>query len=434
MANGGLNSFLHHLRRIVSREAAGGLSDSQLVERFARDRDEAAFEVLVWRHGPMVQSLCRRLLRNLHDAEDASQATFLILARKASSIGKRAAVSSWLYKVAYRVALRARARTPGRTTDLTPIEDVVAPDPGSDPAGQELRQLLDEAVAQLPDRYRTVIVQHYFQGRASKELAESLGCPIGTVTARLTRGRDLLRRYVARRGVSVPAALFGAALSQAGASGAVSATLVAPTVHAAALVAAGRAAAAGTVSAQAVVLAEEVVKTMFLTKLKVATAALLLAGVLGTGTGLVSVHLLAIGASSAPQETANTNAGQQAPAEPANREPAVPVQVQTSALLERALQTVPAIEDAQMRVVMLCEIAKLQARVGLRDAAAQAVRQAIEATRTGAPGSSSAGKGTSSRTATMTSCPARRSRWFLGMGARPVARFWGSIATSTSRC
>src|SRR5437764_15464978 len=105
MASGQLNTVIRHLLHVADRRGAGGLSDAQLLERFVRARDEAAFEVLVWRHGGMVLSVCRRLLHREQDAEDAFQATFLTLARKAASIGKREALGSWLYKVAYRVSL-----------------------------------------------------------------------------------------------------------------------------------------------------------------------------------------------------------------------------------------------------------------------------------------------------------------------------------------
>src|SRR5437763_674276 len=110
MANEPLRAVIQHLRRVADLKGPGRLTDAELLERFAIGRDQAAFEVLVWRHGPMVQNLCRRLLRHEHDAEDAFQATFLTLVRKAASITKREAVGSWLYKVAYRIALEANAR------------------------------------------------------------------------------------------------------------------------------------------------------------------------------------------------------------------------------------------------------------------------------------------------------------------------------------
>src|SRR5262249_53261711 len=114
MANGHLRTVIHHLRRIVSPPAGGGLLDAQLLERFVSSRDEAAFEVLVWRYGALVWNVCQRVLHHEQDAEDAFQAAFLALARKAGAIGKRESVGSWLYKVAYRVALAARVRTAKR--------------------------------------------------------------------------------------------------------------------------------------------------------------------------------------------------------------------------------------------------------------------------------------------------------------------------------
>jgi DNA-directed RNA polymerase specialized sigma24 family protein len=123
MASVQFNSFLRHLRRVVLPRAAAELTDVQLLDRFIREHDQAAFEVLVWRHGPMVLSVCLRVLRREQDAEDAFQATFLILAQKANAIGKRESVSSWLYKVAYRVALRARAKAPSRPLPAEPLQD-----------------------------------------------------------------------------------------------------------------------------------------------------------------------------------------------------------------------------------------------------------------------------------------------------------------------
>src|SRR5262249_47003591 len=120
MANEPLRTFLHHLRKVADLKGPDRPSDAELLGRFAVARDQAAFEVLVWRHGPMVLNLCRRLLRHEYDAEDAFQATFLTLVRKAHSIAKREAVGSWLYKVAYRVALEANARRAKRAERETP--------------------------------------------------------------------------------------------------------------------------------------------------------------------------------------------------------------------------------------------------------------------------------------------------------------------------
>src|SRR5262245_58070944 len=127
MAQEPLRHLVRHLRQLTDRTGDGGLDDAELLERFVSRRDEAAFEVLVWRHGPMVLGVCRRLLRHAHDAEDAFQATFVALVRKAGSIGRRQSVGSWLYKVAYRVALAAKAEAARRARRQRPAVDPAAP-------------------------------------------------------------------------------------------------------------------------------------------------------------------------------------------------------------------------------------------------------------------------------------------------------------------
>jgi RNA polymerase sigma factor (sigma-70 family) len=158
MARGQLDRMMQHLRQVVRPPTSDGLSDAQLLEHFVRRRDEAAFEALVWRHGAMVLNLCLRVLRRRQDAEDAFQATFLTLVRKAGAIGKRQSVGSWLYKVAYRVALRARATSWCRALPEQPLPDVTATDPVSELIWAEFRSLLDEEIHQLADRYRVAFV------------------------------------------------------------------------------------------------------------------------------------------------------------------------------------------------------------------------------------------------------------------------------------
>jgi RNA polymerase sigma factor (sigma-70 family) len=270
---------------MLEAQGAGILPDAQLLERFVSQSDEAAFEVLVWRHGPLVLRLCRRILRHEQDAEDAFQATFLMLVRKARCIGKRQAVASWLYKVAYRIALEAKARATKRATadehgkHFSMAEAAVSP---SDVAArQETRDFVEEAVAGLPEKYRTPIILCYFQGKTHQEAAQQLGCPKGTVSIRLMRARGLLRSRLARRGLAFSAGALGTLLSEITAPAAVPGPLLNSTIKAANWFAAGK---AGVVSERAVILMQGVLKAMFLTKAKLTTAVLL--AVLGAGAAL----------------------------------------------------------------------------------------------------------------------------------------------------
>src|SRR6266542_4452139 len=151
MVNADLGKVIRHLRQSLERGDAGGLSDAELLGRVAAQRDPAAFEVLVWRHGAMVFGLCRRLLRHEQDAEDAFQAAFLILLRKAGSVGKRQALGSWLYKVAFRGALRLRARQ-RRAGREQPAVDVPGPDATPEVIWRDLRPVLDAEVNGLPEK------------------------------------------------------------------------------------------------------------------------------------------------------------------------------------------------------------------------------------------------------------------------------------------
>jgi RNA polymerase sigma factor (sigma-70 family) len=189
----------------------GGLTDAQLLNRFLTKHDEAAFELLVWRHGPMVLRVCRRILRDVHGAEDAFQATFLTLACKAGSIGKQEAVSSWLYKVAYRVALRAQAGSTKRSTLEKPLIDCLAgrsAEPSDEAAWRELGPLLDAEVRRLPEKYRAAFVLCYLEGKTNEEAAKELGCPKGTILSRLARARERLRKRLNQRGLALSGAVF----------------------------------------------------------------------------------------------------------------------------------------------------------------------------------------------------------------------------------
>src|SRR5947208_8620388 len=149
MTDGDHSAVTRLVRQMVATPRAAGLSDAQLLEQFVADGDAAALEVLVWRHGPKVLGVCRRVLRHAQDAEDAFQVTFLVMVRKARSIGKRQAVGSWLYRVAYRVALRARTAAAKRASRQTADVDTLADKRSADAPWAEVRRLIDEEVNRL---------------------------------------------------------------------------------------------------------------------------------------------------------------------------------------------------------------------------------------------------------------------------------------------
>jgi RNA polymerase sigma factor (sigma-70 family) len=304
MAHEPLRTALHHLRRAIQSPEAV-VSDARLVERFVTARDEAAFELLVRRHERLVLSVCRRVLRDGPDAEDAFQATFLVFVRKAASIGKRESVAAWLYKVAYRVALRARAGSARGARHERPGADLpsLAAPEAPDAAWRELRPLLDQEVNRLPEKYRRPVVLCYLESRTYDEAARELGCSRGTVSTRLTRARELLRRRLARRGLALSVALLTTLLIERPAAAGVPAGLADGAVRAALLVAAGRA-ADGLVSAKVVSLMEGALHAMVATKRKVLAGILLAVAVAGAGTGTLTYRAFAAGQDQDPNRAA----------------------------------------------------------------------------------------------------------------------------------
>ena len=271
-----MNQLLSRLTRVVTD--LGRQPDGQLLVAFLDRADEAAFEVLVRRHGPMVLAVCRRLLRHHQDAEDAFQATFLILARKAADVWPRDAVGSWLYGVATRVALKARAvraRKLGREQPLAEFGRVPhEPDP-------DLAEVIDRAVRKLPEVYRAAVVACDLEGLSRKDAAEQLGWKEGTLSGRLCRARQLLAARLQKAGVTVPAAGLVAMLDP---GREVRAGLITETLKLA-----GSNFTAG-VSAPVAALTEGVVRSMFLMKVQSATVAAVAAcavtfGVWGVATG-----------------------------------------------------------------------------------------------------------------------------------------------------
>jgi RNA polymerase sigma factor (sigma-70 family) len=281
MGTGQLDGVVRHLRTVAARQDAGGETDNELLERFVRGRDAAAFELLVRRHGPMVLGVCRRTLGNEADAEDAFQATFLVLVRKAAAIRPAGKVGNWLYTVAYRTALEARAAAARRRAK----EAMVAPRAETvEDAWAELRPVFDRELHGLPEKYRAALVLCDLEGKTRREAAGLLGCTEGTVASRLARGRALLARRLGRHGRALGGAAVALLLAREAAAG-VPAPLLASTVKAAALAAAGLAAAAGLIPAPVTALVEGVTRAMLLARLKGAAA--LVAALLLFGAGLV---------------------------------------------------------------------------------------------------------------------------------------------------
>jgi RNA polymerase sigma factor (sigma-70 family) len=251
-------------RTLLRLESAGPLTDGQLLHRFASQRDEAAFEELLRRHGPMVLRLCRRVLEDVHAAEDAFQATFVVLTRKAPELTDYVSVGGWLHRVAYHIALKARAgagrrQARERSFDARTLEQVAGSTLSADPAGLALRPVLDEEIERLPEKYRVPVVLCCLEGKTIEAAAQQLRWATGTVASRLARGRDRLRDRLARRGVGVSAAVLAGLLGREASGAALPATLAGTAQKAAALALADPAAAAP-ISAQAAHLAREMLQ------------------------------------------------------------------------------------------------------------------------------------------------------------------------------
>jgi RNA polymerase sigma factor (sigma-70 family) len=283
MAPGQITGLVGKLRRCCLLQDLG-LSDGQLLASYLGNRDEAAFGALMRRHGPMVWGVCRRLLPNVHDAEDAFQATFLVLVRRAASIEPKDAVGNWLYGVAYRTALDARSLTAKRRAKEGQLRNMARPSPSTD-HWSDLKQVLDEELSRLKDGHRMVIVLCDLEGRTKKEAANQLHVPEGTIASRLARGRAMLAKRLARRGITLTAGSLAAAMLESGASAAVPGALMVSTMKAAMLFAAGKAATTGIVSPTVAALLERGVKIMWLSKLQVVGVVLMVASLAGWMAG-----------------------------------------------------------------------------------------------------------------------------------------------------
>jgi RNA polymerase sigma factor (sigma-70 family) len=265
-------TLLRYLRGLAGTAGPDAESDGGLLARFVAGRDEAAFTSLLHRHGPMVWHVCRRVLGDADDTEDAFQATFLLLASKAAAIRRRESVGGWLYRTAYRIAARARA-VRARRQALEHAAPPPAPRENLDLAWRELQAVLDEEVGRLPDRYRAPLLLCYLQGLTHEAAAARLGCPVGTVRSRLARARDRLRARLTRRGLALSATAFAAVVAAGDAPAAVPAGLAEAT-RCTALV-------GGAASADVLALARGVCRAVFFPRFVAAALVVLVVGLAG---------------------------------------------------------------------------------------------------------------------------------------------------------
>src|SRR5262245_12821176 len=259
------------------------LTDGQLVDCFVKHRDEAAFAALVQRHGPMVLGVCRQVVRDETAAEDAFQATFLVLARKAGSLRSGQAVGSWLYQVAHRLALRARTQENQRHQSERQSAMMRQTASLLEPVDHDLGPLLHEEVRRLPEKFQAPVILCYLEGKTAGRAAEQLGWRESVVRGRLFQARALLRTRLARRGIALSAGGLLAAL--AGPAAAMTPALAEQTVRAALAFGAGTTAG---VSAHALSLAENMVATLTRGRLTFTAFLCLLAGSIGLATGVMA--------------------------------------------------------------------------------------------------------------------------------------------------
>jgi RNA polymerase sigma factor (sigma-70 family) len=287
MVNGRLAHALGNLRRSAQLCRTGTMSGGQLLERFLCERDEVAFEALVGLHGPMVMGVCQRVLGNPHDAEDAFQATFLVLIRKAASIAPKELVGNWLYGVAYRTALKARSMSNRRRSREKQVTDLPERKTAAE-VWNDLQPVLDCELNALPEIYRIPVVLCELGGKTKREVAQQLGLAEGTVSSRLARGRERLRHALAKRGVTISCAGLSILLSQNALQATISPAVLTATLKAGMAALAGQTAAAGVISAKVAALTQGVLQAMFLTKLKIATAVVFFIGLVAAGMGGLS--------------------------------------------------------------------------------------------------------------------------------------------------
>jgi len=279
-----VSKVVQRLRGVLSRQDTATLTEADLWERYVQERDEAAFETLLRRHGPMVLGVCRRILRNEQDAEDAFQATFLVLVRRAASLRSPSTIANWLHGVAYRTALEVKSTAARRRAREATVRVRTMM---SEDSSAELWPVLDQELEQLAEKYRAAVVLCDLEGKTRQEVARQLGWAEGTVASRLARGRSILAKRLARRGFT--GTLMALALAHGTASACMPTELVASTLRATYLPPAEGTAANALLSAKVIALTEGVLKSMLVTKIKITIALILVAGTTALGvSGLFS--------------------------------------------------------------------------------------------------------------------------------------------------
>jgi RNA polymerase sigma factor (sigma-70 family) len=372
MAAHTLSGVLYYLRGVAAPRDGQGAADHALLEQFVAHRQEAAFEAVLQRHGPMVLAVCRRILGSAQDAEDAFQATFLVLARRAPAISKRQSLASWLHGVALRTSLKRRIQLGRRRKHERQVVPMMAVDSQPDVVWTDLRQVLDQEVERLPEKYRVPVVLCYLEGRTYDQAAQQLGCSKGTLATRLTRARGILRQALGRRGLGVTAGLFSIMLTERAAPACVPQALAASSLRAAMLftTSPGLGAAA---SAPVLTLAEGVLETMSYDKLKAVMLALVAACVI---CGLGALGYQAFGAGSAlplpqtPLQAENKQAAAQ---------PQTPKRdAMAAAAIQEALKAAGETKDDVARIAAFADIAAAQVKAGDKNAAAKTFDRALD--------------------------------------------------------
>ncbi|HEX4611150.1 MAG TPA: RNA polymerase sigma factor, partial [Urbifossiella sp.] len=281
-----MNMAVHRLVEVIQnlgrRPTPDDPDDGKLLGLFIEHRDESAFAALVRRHGPMVWGVCRRIVGHHQDAEDAFQATFLVLARKAAVVRPRRMVANWLYGVANRTALKAKVMAGKRHAREKQMPHLPEAGAGRQESWAGLDRLIDRELATLPDKYRIAVVLCDLEGKKGKDAARQLKIPEGTLASRLRTGRVMLAKRLTRNGITLSGGALAAVISGHAVKAGVPAGLVSSTIQAAARTV-SRASAAGAVSANVAALMEGVMKAMVLTKLKPVMAVVLVAGLIALG-------------------------------------------------------------------------------------------------------------------------------------------------------